>query len=64
MPAAGDSGVTQQRVVTEYGYEAARASAREMSGGRGGGVKRGCSGGVNTRLDSGGEVLDIPQRLE
>jgi len=29
----GDPGVTQQRVVTEYGYEATRAMARDERGG-------------------------------
>ena len=64
MLAAGDPGVTQQRVVTEYGYEAARASTGEMSGGRGGGIERGCGGGVNARLDSGGEARDMSRRRD
>jgi len=56
--AVGGPDVTQQRVVTEYGYErkrARRASAKrdERGGER---VKRGCGGGVRARLDSGGEM--------
>jgi len=58
--AAGDPDVTQQRVVTEYGYEAEAGQRDER--GREGRVKRGCGGGVKARLGSGGEIVSLSPR--
>jgi hypothetical protein len=56
----GDPGVTQQRVVTEYGYETEAGQRRDERVGEG--VKRGCGGGVSLSLEGGDDMLYMARR--